>query len=325
MPYVEKQYDSTLDFVGDATYPNVTDTSDKDRIKAYKLYDNMYHNRPTTFSVTLRGDSDIEIYLPSLKKYVNAVARFLCVGMDFVVDPDGLLQTANPDTQTAPGNPRTAEITFALKQLFVREKMYQKILQQKKALLTKGDCVWHITADDSKAKANQISIHTVDPAMYFPEEDDDGSIIAVMLVDEIAHPVEKDKTVARVQKYTKEYNEVNGKKVFTGIITTETKTYEVGAWDYRNLEPDKIKPISTIVDTVALPSEIKAIPVYHMAATPPSNSSWGLSIAAGIEYILNALNQSATYEDLTLILNGLGIYVSTAGPPTDNTTGQPTT
>src|SRR6478736_441980 len=106
MPYVEKQYDSTLDFVGDATYPNVTDTSDKDRIKAYKLYDNMYHNRPTTFSVTLRGDSDIEIYLPSLKKYVNAVARFLCVGMDFVVDPDGLLQTANPDTQTAPGNPR---------------------------------------------------------------------------------------------------------------------------------------------------------------------------------------------------------------------------
>ena len=317
MGYVNRQYDSTLDFVTEADLKNVVDPSDKQRIRAYQLYDDMYHTRPETFSVTLRGDSDIEIYLPSLKKYVNAVSRFLAVGMDFVIDPDNF-QTNEQERKDA--------LYQYLQNLFVREKFYQKILQQKRTMLTKGDAVWHIVADDTKELDRQLSIYTVDPSHYFPEEDEDGRVIAVMLVDEIPDPDDKTKTVARVQTYRREYetNE-NGVKVFTGQILSKLEHYELGGWDYRNLDSDSIKLLRVIRPEEPLPESIKSIPVYHIPNTPPNGSSWGLSLGAGIEYIMNALNQSATYEDLTLILNGLGIYVSTAGPPQDPESGEPTT
>jgi hypothetical protein len=48
-----------------------------------------------------------------------------------------------------------------------------------------------------------------------------------------------------------------------------------------------------------------------------------MSQVSGMEYIINALNQSMTYEDLTLVLQGLGLYATTAAPPTNKETGKP--
>jgi hypothetical protein len=71
-----------------------------------------------------------------------------------------------------------------------------------------------------------------------------------------------------------------------------------------------------------LPPSITTLPVYLISNNIPDGSTWGMSQMAGIEYLINAMNQSITYEDLSLVLQGLGVYVTTAQPP-EGPNGQP--
>ena len=303
MPYIPKQYDSVKAFVTNITdIGNITDTMDKARCGAYSIYDDFYHNRPQSFSVTLRGDSDTEIYLPSTKKMIDATARFLAVGFDFVVKGGA-----------------AAQVDTYLRNLWKREEITRKFLQSKKSGLIRGDSVWYITADDTKLPGERVSLHTLHPSCYFPIEDINNTdrVLGCHLVDIVHDPRDttndKTKRVARRQTYRKEDN---------GGISWEVKTFELGGWDDRNLKPDELKPVSVIVPKKMLPPSITSIPVYLVPNNQPEGSSFGLSQVAGVEYIINALNQSVTYEDLTLVLQGLGVYVSTAGPP-QNSDGSP--
>lgn len=307
MPYIPKQYDSATAFLGGyGDLGNIVDNTDSKRCSVYSLYDDFYHNRPETFRVTLRGDSDIEIYLPSTKKIIDATARFLAVDFDFTVKGGAQEQ-----------------IDAFLRNLFKREEIQKKFIQSKKSNLVRGDSVWHITADPSKQRGERISIHTVHPSSYFPIEDPDNSerIIGVHLVDLVQDPREpKDRTkkVARRQTYRKERVNTAGE----GGISSETRLFEIGFWDDRYLDRDELKPVSTVMTRKMLPQAITQLPVYHLPNNPPDGSSWGTSQVSGVEYLINALNQSITYEDLSLMLQGLGVYVSTAGPPIDPTTGR---
>ena len=303
MPYVPKQYDSAKAFLGGySTLGNIVDPMDSMRVSAYNLYDDFYHNRPDTFKVTLRGDSDVEIYLPSTKKMIDATARFLAVDFKYTL-------TGGNDS-----------VVKKYMQDFVkREELLRKFVQAKKSGLTRGDAVWHITADQSKRQGQRISIHTVHPSCYFPIEDGER-VIGVHLVDLVPDPRERyaanpDRTrkVARRQTYRKEDN---------GQISSETRTFEIGAWDDRYLKTDELKPVSVIMAKKLLPKNITTIPVYLVPNNVPDGSTWGTSQIAGIEYIINALNQSITYEDLSLVLQGLGVYVTTAQPP-EGPNGQP--
>lgn len=314
MPYIANQYKSSEAFVNTAELKNVVDPDDKARIRTYTLFEDMYYNRPETFSVTLRGDSDVEIYLPSVKKMVDATARYLAVDFNFTVDPNGKT-AAKKDV-----------VTKAFQDLFDREKVVAQFIQQKKSCLFKGDQVWMILADDTKEQGVRLTVTAINPDTYFPIENDEGKISGVHIVDTIHDPRDttndKTKLVARRQTYRRT-EDANGK--LTKQITYEEGLYEIGTWDDRSLKPDQIKKISTTVQLKNLPSTIQAIPVYHIPNSPPNGSTWGISQVSGIEYCINALNQSITYEDLTLILQGLGVYVSTAGPPVDQQTQQPTT
>lgn len=100
-----------------------------------------------------------------------------------------------------------------------------------------------------------------------------------------------------------------------GGISSELRTFELGGWDDRNLASDEIKPATVIMTKKMLPAGITTIPVYLVPNNMPDGSTWGLSQIAGIEYLINALNQSITYEDLSLVLQGLGVYVTSAQPP----------
>lgn len=99
--------------------------------------------------------------------------------------------------------------------------------------------------------------------------------------------------------------------------------FELGKWDDRNLAKDELAPIQRLWPKYFLPEQITQLPVYHIPNEEPDGSSWGVSQIAGIEYIVNALNQSVTYEDLSLVLQGLGVYTTTASPPVDKATGKP--
>lgn len=307
MSYIPKQYDSAKAFLrsyNDAG--NVVDPMDSLRVKCYHMYDDFYYNRPETFQVTIRGDSDTEIYLPSTKKIVDSTARFLAVDFDFTVK----------------GGDSNAVETY-LRNLFKREEIQKKFIRSKKSGLIRGDSIWYITADDRKPAGQRISINTLHPSCYFTivDPNDDSRVIGCHLVDLVPDPREmksprpdRTKMVARRQTYRKEPD---------GTISTEAMTFEIGFWDDRNLYPDELKPVSIIWQKRSLPQRITQIPVYHIPNNEPDGSSWGMSQVSGVEYIINALNQSVTYEDLSLVLQGLGVYVTTSAPPknSDGSTG----
>src|SRR5690606_24928631 len=98
--------------------------------------------------------SDIEIYLPSTKKIVDATARFLAIDFDF---------------QLKGGNASEAEVL--LRKIWKREEISKRFIKGKKSLLTRGDQMWHITADPNKRPGERISINSIHPSSYFPIED----------------------------------------------------------------------------------------------------------------------------------------------------------
>lgn len=304
MPYIPKQYDSARAFFTSAvpTLGNITDAMDLARISAYNLYEDFYHNRPDTFKVTLRGESDTEIYIPSTKKIINATARFLAVDFDFQIkggNADGLKTLLDNN--------------------FKREEIQKKFIKGKKSGLMRGDQAWYITADPTKKAGERLSINTIHPSSIFPIEDinDAYKVVGYHIVDIVHDPRDKTndrtKVVARRQTYRKE----------NGGISSEAMTFELGAWDDRYLAKEDLKPVSVIMPKKMLPPQITALPIYFIPNDEPDGSTYGMSQVAGMEYIVNALNQSMTYEDLSLVLQGLGVYVTTAAPPVDAATGRP--
>lgn len=302
MPYIPKQYDSAKLFLKQYNnLGNIVDPLDNARLNAYNLYDDFYYNRPETFKVTVRGESNTEIYVPSTKKIINSTARFLAT--DFAY--------------TLKGGDREAVQKY-IDDLFAREEIQKKFIKTKRSGLTRGDQVWYLTADPKKVRGERISLNSLHPSCVFRIEDpaNEFRVIGYHLVDIVHDPRDKtndpNKRCARRQTYRK----VNGR------ITSEAMIFEIGAWDDRRLKPDELKPVWKLWDTFELNPKITTLPVYHITNDEPDGSTWGLSQVAGVEYLVNALNQSITYEDLSLVLQGLGVYVTTAAPPTDKTTGK---
>lgn len=302
MPYIPRQYDSAKLFIKKYTdISNVVEPNDKVRVQAYNLYEDFYYNRPETFQVTLRGTSDTEIYLPSTKKIINSTARFLAVDQGYTIVGDSGLQKFFDD-------------------LYSREEIPKRQVRSKRSMLTRGDQMWLITADDRKKPKDRLSLNTIHPSTYFPIEDPDNPmrVIGCHIVDLVKDPRERDpkttKKIARRQTYRKE----------NGRLTFEVIGFEVGCWDDRYLDKDKLKPVWDYRSKIELPPQITQIPVYHIPNDEPDGSTWGMSQVSGIEYLVNAMNQSITYEDLSLVLQGLGVYVTTAPPPTDPNTKRPT-
>lgn len=320
MPIDVKQYDSAIDFISDEAkftklVGNVSNNDDRMRLKVYELYEDMYHNRPEHIRITLRGggddddDSDsVQIYLPSAKKCIEAVNRFLCV--DFEVVPD-------PGVQTGASS---VEVSAQLTNLFKREKMNTKFAQLKRYMMIKGDALLHITADKRKRPGTKISIEELKPEHYYPIEDLVlGETVGCHIVDIIPNPnttanliSHKAQQVVRRQTYRKEFDS-NGNP--TGVITSELALFEVGKWDDRILPEAEINCVEIIKTAFVLPKEIKQLPVYHWRNNPLPCSTFGLSELAGVESLVNALNQSMSDEDLTLIMQGLGVYWTDANAP----------
>lgn len=304
-----KQYE-TVGLFTDAVKgsPNAVSDEDIKRTQAYEIYEDLYYNRPETLRVILRGDDDEEeeIHIPSAKKIVDTTSRFLGVKFDFVVDP---VQGEGPNA--------TAKRMFS--NLFKRERIYSKWASQRKNFLIRGDALWHITANPNKPEGKRISVHELNPKNYYPIEDpeDPNILIGCHIVDAVQDPRDPDnktKKVARRLTYRKQMDDDGNP---TGVITTETKHFELKAWDDRTLEPGDLKPVpsSNNVEPTELPDEITQLPVYHWKNNKLSDSTFGDSELAGFETIINAINQGATDQGLTITTQGLGMYWTNAGAP----------
>lgn len=314
------QYASIQPFI--KTAPENLSGSPEDilRIQAYEVYEDFYHNRPETFKVMLRGEDDEqkEIYIPSAKKMIEAKNRFLGKDFEFAIPPG----RGTPEGQ--------AEMELAMDNLFKREKIVKKFQNQKRYGLIRGDALWHVTADPAKMPGQRISVHELNPANYFRIEDPDNPnrILGCHIVDVVPDPEDSSKTVARRLTYlragavlagpeTPGYVLEEGTDSSTIGITSEVTHWAIGKWDDRFMKKDDLEPVPHPGDRelMDLPPEITSIPVYHWKNNEIPGEAFGLSEIAGVESLIAGINQAVNDEDLTLVMQGLGIYYTDSRPP----------
>jgi hypothetical protein len=293
---------------------HVSSDEDKKRLQSYELYENIFRSTPGVFKLMQRGSDSAPIYLPMPRTIIESTNRFLAVDWNYFVDPT----IGSTEDQTLMGS--------MLRSLFAREKMYSRFATQKRYGLVRGDTVWHVIGNLAKVQGTRVSVREVSPSNYFPifDPDDSEKVIGVHLVDLVPDPSEfkKDpltkKQAARRQTYRKIDNPDG-----TSSITTELTIFELAAWDDRNLKPSDLKPLVKVVPVTPLDPKITSIPVYHIPNNRIPGFHFGMSQMQGIERVIGAINQSISDEELTLALQGLGLYVSTAGPPVDGVTRAP--
>lgn len=294
---VVDKYASARRFFG-TTKPAGMPQEDQDRVQAYELYENFYWNVPDAYKLVARSEDVGPIYLPSARSMIEATWRFLAKDWRYMVDVR---------TGTA-GDQQTLEAYF--RNMFKRERMYTKFGSQKRWLLTRGDAMWHITANPNKPQGQRISIHELNAAQYFPieDEDDPDKIVGCHIVDEVEDPDDDTKTVSRRQTYRK-VEELNGNVT----ITSELALYELGKWDDRT-KPDEVVLKRILVPAAPLPPAITQIPVYHIRNFAGIDR-FGSSQIRGIETVFAAASQAVSDQDLALAMQGLGVYWTDSGPP----------
>lgn len=277
-------------------------TDDAVRLGAYATYESIYRNIPGAFKLIQRGDESNPIYIPSAKTIIEAKNRYLAKRWTYALAPG-----MGTDQERA-------VLDFQLTNLFRRELMWTKFATQKRYGMVRGDQVWHIVADEDKPDGRRLSVYEVDPASYFPIADpwNADKVLGCHLVDPVLMP--DGKTVIKRQTYRKEDN---------GRISYELSWWETGAWDDRE-DGAKLKKASKIPDGdwnkpdfYELDARITSLPVYHIKNNRVPGQPFGTSELEGLEVLISAVNQSITDEDLALVLEGLGLYWTNSGPPTD--------
>lgn len=272
--------------------PGWLGVEDAERLASYAVYDALYWNEPNTYQLTFRGEEDNPIYIPSPMVIIEATNRYLARGFDY-------------ELRGAVDGAELQEVKDTLDALFRRERFWAKFNTQKRFGLVRGDSVWHIIGDETKPAGRRLSLIEVDPGSYFPIEDDEGNRIGVHLVDQYPDPKDPSKVYVRRLTY---------RKTDTGRISSETTLWEQGAWDDRPFEPE-LKKIGTPEPLRELPPEITALPVYHIPNREDTTDPFGSSELRGFERIAAALTQGASDAELSLALDGLGMFVTNSGPP----------
>jgi hypothetical protein len=322
VPIDPRQYHSAINYISDdkeysKLVNNISNRDDQLRLKAYELYTDMYHNRPEHIRVTLRGEDDdsVEIYMPSAKKCIEAVNRFLAIDLDYQIDPD----YSDYNSQSAAED--------ALSKVFKDQDIHIKFDNMKRYLLIKGDALLHIRAVPWERPGKRIKVDELLAENYFPIENSvTGIALGCHIIDVIRNPrnsprtqAESDEWIVRRQTYRMltDENGIPTPSPEGSFVTSELSLWKINRWDDRIPDPD-LYQIEVIQPETSLPSFITQIPVYHWKNSPPPNSTFGMSELSGVESIINAINQSATDEDLTLITQGLGVYWTDASPPIDD-------
>lgn len=294
---------STLDMFWPGTMPTwIQSQLDQQRIMSYQIYEQIYWNVPETFKLVYRGQEDKPIYIPTARTIIEATNRYIAPDFGFVVTPRaGAEVTVNEEI--------VSQAQQAFQDLFNRERFFSKFAGNKRYGLIRGDWLWHIVADNTKAPGTRISIYPLDPASYFPiwDPDDLDRILGCHIVDTF---VEDNKEYIKRLTYRKA-------EAYGAPITVEEGIFETDDW-----EGPTAKPIRVLRPLAALPG-ITSLPVYHIKNFEEPANPFGSSELRGVERLLGAINQAASDEELTLSLDGIGLYATDAAAPV-NDKGEPT-
>lgn len=299
-PGVFTQWSTIEPWLG--TAPGWVPEEEKLRILAYRKYEEIYWSSEEGYIDVMRGDNDNPVFVPTARTLINTVDRYTAPDFNYVITaPEGTSQ-----------NSTTAQVAqLAFDSLFKREQFFSKFASNKLKGLYRGDWLWHIVADDTKALGRRIKIMAVDPAAYFPvyeadlvEGGDPEKIVKVHLAEPIT--VNKQEYVSRMT-----YERIfDGDGNQTAIVRSHA-IYKPDEWS-----GTKASPFSVVLAPEPLPEEIPAIPVYHLRNIDPT-APYGSSELRGLESALLAINQTISDEDLTLALEGIGVYATDGGAPHD--------
>lgn len=311
MPYNRRQYRAIEAFEVEGD-DNIKNSKDLKRIQSYNLYESLYDNAVVDLQLVLRGDDQSPILVPSGRKIIEATHRFLALKMNYFVDVGG-----------DEGTRQLVEDYF--KGFYAREAMPSKFESSKRWGLIRGDAAFYIYSRPEKDQGDRICVEELDPRQIFEIEDPQYpmDIIGYHIVERVQDwrdPDKPDKQVAKRRTFRRVFDE-NGKP--TGV-TSELRFYEIGKWDDRTDKgKEELEEVTEQADEHGreeeefLPEPIVQLPIYKWPNNPPQNSTWGTSQLNGLETLFYGINQSITDEDATLVFQGLGMYVTTAGAPRD--------
>lgn len=267
----------------------VDDELESERIASYSLYDQMYWNFPDAFKLVRRGDEEHPIFIPNPRKVVDTTAYYLMKGLEI---------------RTKGGELQQWWEAFAK-----REAFYSRWETAKHAGVTRGDFVFHITADPTKPEGQRISLTTVDPAAYFPiyDPDDITKKIGVRLVEQWKNPGETEATQVKILDYR---YEVIGK--VRRVFRSEA-VWRMYGWN----NPKKAKLVKVLIAKSPLDQSITTIPVYCFTNQQWEGEPFGRSELSGFERLITGVNQIISDAEVALALEGMGVYATDAGRPQD--------
>ena len=323
-------YSTAIAMSGAAPPTYIIPQGDKRRVQAYWTYENLYDNLPEAVVAVLRdisGDEKSRRMIPAARTLIEATNRYLGVDPALIVPAAG---------QLPPGvTPPTDEVVTAaigyLNAFFAREQVVAKLLSLKRWMLIHGDRLLHITADPTKAEGTRVSLHEISAESYFPIHDrmDSERVSGCYLVNVIE--VDGDEIVQRLEYQkirTPDDQAKYGAPV--GSVWTRLSFWEVDGWDDRDemgMTPEDLKPAETVpawagseeakllLAGMVMPAQITTIPVYHYRNGRRGSSAFGVSEIQGVESLIAGISQTATDEDLTVVLQGVGVYWTTSGKP----------
>lgn len=285
-----------------SAFPAWAGAENSQRLASYQVYESMYWNVPEAFKIIQRGSDTKPIYIPAARQIVETMQRYLAPGFNVIADP---LAGTDAERLTA---------MAVLLPFLRRESVYSKFSSNKRYGLIRGDWLFHIFADAELPEGARISFEALDPGSYFPiYADDNVTIIGCHLVEFVM-----DEN-GDIRVYRQTYRKVSGQGG-PSLISRESAIFEVDAWGGPE---QKEKRLEVVDQEETLPEDITSIPVYHIPNAQEPGTIWGSSELRGIERMLAAINQSISDEEIELVLNGLGVYVTDAGSPVNDTTGEP--
>lgn len=308
---VQTPYATALPFiVGDL--PAWLDEYNAQRLAAYDLYDDLFDNVPDTNTAMLRGSDDKPVFIPTAKRLINTLARYVGRGWGYAVDPALGSESDQIAMKTAFGS------------LFARERIISQFTTGKKEWLRRGDWIWYVQGDLNKPQGKRITVRTIDPRLYFPlsSEEDVDRLTGARMVEELI--ADDGKTVlVKVQRWLKpihpDYPGYVPDAILTGLepIYYDSIEYLEKDWD----DPMK-REVASELNPGELLDGITTIPLYHVRNNVNSGDPYGESELKGMESIIAAINQAVSDEDLALAIAGLGQFVTDSGAPIDPATKQ---
>ncbi len=302
------QFSALLPYIA-AFMPTWLPAEDGMRIAAYRFYNTLYWNDYGEFQLTIRGDEDFPVYVPSARRIINTFSRYSARACKYSV--------------TAGSTGERDEAILQLDTLFRRERFWTMFHAEKKRGSIRGDWVWMISGDASRMGTGRaLSISAVDPEKYFvlsnPEDKSDKWGCAIIQLVTIG-----EKDYVSVQRWLKPAHPehpnytpppTGGESGSAGSGELVAIAYESVLLEQENWDDPQKRKIFRVNRPLALLDGITALPLYHIRTNVDDSEPYGVSDLRGIERIFLAINQTATDQDVAIAMAGLGMYVADSSP-----------